>query len=81
MQLRDSAIEAAVSLADAGNRVSLSYRKSTLSRPKEHNLAAYEARVSNGSIRSLLGSQVLEVRDIIFRKIFFSNQVWNLLCM
>jgi NosR/NirI family nitrous oxide reductase transcriptional regulator len=65
----DSAIEAAVSLADAGNRVSLSYRKSTLSRPKEHNLAAYEARVSNGSIRSLLGSQVLEIReaDVVVR--------------
>ena len=59
----DSAIEAAVALADAGNRVTLSYRKSTLSRPKEHNLAAFEERVSAGSIRSLLGSQIVEIRE------------------
>lgn len=34
----DSAIEAAIAIADQGGRVSLSYRKASFSRPKEENL-------------------------------------------
>ena len=47
----DSALEAAVALADAGNRVTLSYRKPSLSRPKEQNLAAFTEAVEEGRIR------------------------------
>ncbi|MFC1585570.1 NAD(P)-binding domain-containing protein [Fibrobacterota bacterium] len=59
----DSAIEAAVALADHGNQVTLSYRKDALSRPKEQNLAAFDAKVKSGGITALFGSQVEEIKE------------------
>ncbi len=63
----DSAVEAAVALADAGNRVTLSYRKPSLSRPKEQNLAAFVEAVEDGRIRPLFESTVKEIleRDVV----------------
>ncbi|MBF0245852.1 MAG: NAD(P)-binding domain-containing protein, partial [Planctomycetes bacterium] len=58
----DSAVEAAVSLADSGNRVTLSYRKPELGRPKEQNLKALQLRIKTGKILPLLDSQVQEIR-------------------
>ncbi len=58
----DSAVEAAVALADSGNRVALSYRKESLNRPKESNVRALEQRIRNGSVTTLLQSQVKEIR-------------------
>jgi thioredoxin reductase/polyferredoxin len=57
----DSAVEAAVALAQAGNTVTLSYRNATLSRPKEHNLSAFEALVQAGAITPLFASTVKEI--------------------
>ena len=59
----DSALEAAIALAKAGNRITLSYRKATLSRPKEQNLAAFEDLVRNGSIVPVFESTVKEIRS------------------
>lgn len=59
----DSALEAAVALADTGNRVTLSYRKASFSRPKDQNVAALEERVASGQIRLLLESSVMQIRE------------------
>ena len=59
----DSAVEAAVALAKAGNRVTLSYRQKALSRPKEQNLLAFEERVKDGSITPMFESTVVEIRE------------------
>ncbi|MDD5673751.1 MAG: NAD(P)-binding domain-containing protein [Chitinivibrionales bacterium] len=58
----DSAVEAAVALAHAGNRVTLSYRKSYLGRPKEKNLENFELLAAKGSIVPLFDSTVKEFR-------------------
>lgn len=57
----DSALEAANALAMEGNRVTLSYRKPTLSRPKERNVAAFDELVGKGKITPLFKSQVKEI--------------------
>jgi polyferredoxin len=54
----DSALEAAVAMADAGARVTLSYRGAELSRPKPENVAALRAR----PVEVLPGSEVKEIR-------------------
>ena len=59
----DSALEAANALAANGNRVTLSYRKPTFSRPKEHNVTAFNAMVAEGKITPLLESTVREIRE------------------
>lgn len=58
----DSALEAASALAEAGNRVTLSYRKASLDRPKPETLERFESLRDRGRIESLLGSRVLEIR-------------------
>ncbi len=58
----DSAVEAAVALAKAGNRVTLSYRRESLSRPKAQNVRALEEQVAAGGVATLFGSTVKEVR-------------------
>ena len=55
----DSAAEAAVAVADAGGDVTLSYRKSELTRPKPENVAAVHAR----DVKLLLPSEVTEIRE------------------
>ncbi|MEO6098584.1 MAG: NAD(P)-binding domain-containing protein, partial [Fibrobacteria bacterium] len=44
----DSAVESAVALAEAGNRVTLSYRKESLDRPKPENLERFQAFLNRG---------------------------------
>ncbi len=65
----DSALEAAVALAKTDNRVTLSYRRNTLTRPKEQNVRAFEKLAHEGKITSLPGSTVKEVRehDVVLR--------------
>ncbi len=59
----DSALEAANALAAAGNRVTLSYRKPSLSRPKAHNVAAFDDLAARGAIVPLFESTVEEIRE------------------
>jgi NosR/NirI family nitrous oxide reductase transcriptional regulator len=54
----DSAVEAAIALARAGNRVTLTYRKPELSRPKGKNIAAFQGLVATGAITPMLSSTV-----------------------
>ena len=59
----DSAVEAAVALAKSGNRVTLSYRKAALGRPKEQILRSFNDLVRAGAITPLFESQVKEIRE------------------
>ena len=60
----DSAVEAAVSLADVeGARVTLSYRGAALTRPKEANQQRLARAVEAGRLRLLLGSTLLEIGE------------------
>ena len=59
----DSALEAAVALAETGNRVALSYRKPSFSRPKEQNLTAFNVAVEAGRIHPYFESGVKEIRE------------------
>lgn len=62
----DSAIEAAVAMADSGAaQVSLSYRGRAFARAKKRNKAALEDRAAKGKIEILLQSKVKEIRDNI----------------
>jgi thioredoxin reductase len=54
----DSALESALMLAEAGARVSLSYRQKSLARAKPRNRQMIEAAITNRKIRALLPSQV-----------------------
>ena len=54
----DSAVEAAVALAEAGARVTLSYRRESLSRPKPANLDALERTRESETLRLVLESTV-----------------------
>lgn len=58
----DSAVESAMLLAQAGNDVTLSYRKDSLTRPKPDNILKFNQMVEAGQMNSLLGSNVLEIR-------------------
>jgi thioredoxin reductase len=57
----DSALESAIALASAGARVTLSYRKGELSRPKPDNLEALRGLERNGSVRLALGTEVTRI--------------------
>lgn len=60
----DSAVEAAVSVADApGTQVALSYRGASFSRVKTKNRARLEAAVAAGRVRVLLESRVTAIRE------------------
>ncbi len=59
----DSAIEAANALAESGNRVTLSYRRATLSRPKEHNVSKFNRLVEQEKITVLFESTVAEIKE------------------
>ena len=53
----DSAVEAACSLAEAGNRVKLSYRKEALDRPKPENVERFDFLREGGMIEPLFGTR------------------------
>jgi putative YpdA family bacillithiol system oxidoreductase len=57
----DSAIEAAVSLADAGARVTLSYRRDQFGRAKKRNREVVDQYGSTGRIGVVLESQVIAI--------------------
>ncbi len=59
----DSALEAAVSLADEGAQVDLSYRKQAFSRPKADNVASIERLERAGTLRLHLGTNVQEIAE------------------
>jgi thioredoxin reductase/Fe-S-cluster-containing hydrogenase component 2 len=59
----DSALEAAISLADAGAEVTLSYRKKEFSRPKPENIEKLETLAREGRIDLRMGSQIQEIGE------------------
>jgi thioredoxin reductase/NAD-dependent dihydropyrimidine dehydrogenase PreA subunit len=59
----DTGLEAAVALADAGARTTLSCRAPRLVRAKPVNVAAVEERVASGALELKLGTVVREVRE------------------
>lgn len=59
----DTAIEAANALAQAGARVNLSYRKPTLSRPKEQNLDTFNQLTKDKKITPLFESSVSKITE------------------
>jgi ferredoxin len=59
----DSAVEAAHALAEAGNRVTLSYRQEALARPKEENRSRFEALAKQGRIMPVYRSEVRAIRE------------------
>ncbi len=59
----DSALEAANALAQTGNRVTLSYRRDSFSRPKEQNTSLFNQLVEKGSITPLFKSTVKEIKE------------------
>jgi len=63
----DSAIEAAVALAKAGNTVHLSYRKSQLSRAKQSNASAFKEQVDKGAITPHFQTEVQKIEDEVVR--------------
>jgi len=60
----DSALETAIALAQAGARVTISYRRKEFSRPKSENVARIDRLVKDGSLRLKLGTQVKEIRPL-----------------
>ncbi len=60
----DSAVEAAMGLArQAGNKVTLSYRKESFSRIKERNAKRIEESMRNGQLRVAFNSLPVEIRE------------------
>jgi NosR/NirI family transcriptional regulator, nitrous oxide reductase regulator len=59
----DSAVEAAIALAKNGNRVTLSYRKAALGRPKARILGVFNELARKGSIMPVFQSSVKEIRE------------------
>lgn len=58
----DSAVEAAMALGEQpGNRVFLSYRKASFSRPKKKNVERLRKAVKAGNVELVLESKVLEI--------------------
>lgn len=59
----DSALEAAIATAEYAKSVTLSYRKSELSRPKEGNKEKLDKLVEEGQINLELETEVKEIKD------------------
>ncbi|MGJ8638876.1 MAG: NAD(P)-binding domain-containing protein [Opitutaceae bacterium] len=59
----DSALEAAISLAEEGADVALSYRKKEFSRAKPDNIDRLQALESEGKLKAYMGSNVQEIND------------------
>lgn len=57
----NSAIEAAIALVQAGNRVTISYRGAAFSRPDARNIALLDRSQKNGSTEILLQSDVTAI--------------------
>ncbi len=59
----DSALETAIAVAEYAKSVSISYRKKEFSRPKEGNINKLEELVSQGKIKKLMETEVVEILD------------------
>ena len=59
----DSAVEAAMACSEAGARVTLSYRKDALSRPKRKNKEKILAMAAAGELELALGTQPVAIRE------------------
>ncbi|MFD2255938.1 NAD(P)-binding domain-containing protein [Luteolibacter algae] len=59
----DSAMEAAISLAEAGASVDLSYRKKEFSRPKPENIEKLQELESEGRLTLQLGTNLQDISD------------------
>jgi len=59
----DSAMEAAISLAEEGATVDLSYRKKEFSRPKPDNVEKLKHLESNGSVTLHMGTNVQDIEE------------------
>lgn len=59
----DSAIETAIAASEFAHSVTLSYRKSELSRPKEKNIEKLNHLVKSEKIKLMLLSEVIEIRE------------------
>jgi thioredoxin reductase/ferredoxin len=59
----DSALEAAISLAQSGASVDLSYRKKEFSRPKPENVERLKALESEGTLRFHMGTNLQEINE------------------
>jgi thioredoxin reductase/ferredoxin len=59
----DSALEAAISLAEEGAEVSLSYRKREFSRAKPENIDRLQALEKEGRLTTYMGSNVQEINE------------------
>jgi thioredoxin reductase (NADPH) len=59
----DSAVEAAVALADAGAKVMISYRGKGFNRAAPKNKQTIEQYASEGRLKAKLGSQILQFED------------------
>jgi thioredoxin reductase/ferredoxin len=59
----DSALETAIATAEYAESVTLSYRKTSLARPKEGNFEKLNGLVNAGKINLLLGTNVKEIKD------------------
>lgn len=59
----DSAIEAALMLADEGNSVTISYRSDKFSRLKEQNFHKVHQAINSGKIKAIYNSQVKQIFD------------------
>lgn len=59
----DSALETAIATAEYANSVTISYRKSEFSRPKEGNAEVLKSLGNSGKIKLLMQSNVKEIQD------------------
>ncbi|MBT4220918.1 MAG: NAD(P)-binding domain-containing protein [Candidatus Magasanikbacteria bacterium] len=59
----DTALESAILLAKAGNKVTISYRKHSFTRPKPGNINMVNTLVKSGQITLLMNSLVREIRE------------------
>ena len=59
----DSALEAAISLAEAGATVSLSYRKNEFSRAKPENVERVQALAAEQKLTLLMGTNLQEINE------------------
>ncbi len=59
----DSAVEAAILLADENNSVTLSYRGESFARLKPMNLERVNENIKNGKVKALYNSNVKEIND------------------
>lgn len=57
----DSAVQSALALAEQGNRVTLSYRRASFTRPRPANQKRIAEAIEAGRIRAVLSSRVVEV--------------------